>query len=752
MEKRSRNFDGCWTCRSRKVKCDLQKPKCNRCKKARLSCGGYGIKLGWVSPFTVSKNNSLVQINNGESDKDLGTFQRRNIEFVHFPKSQAFHTFAQLTVCLDTLENKISKDYQVGYKIGPFLAYRLYYNPKKRRINEVYGKKIEDYAIAEFSEDNDFIHEDLLDCAKLTIRAIKGVKYKLNEQNILHILYPKFFPNIDSDDWTPDRLMLETLFQSNSQGHSIKLNKLFRELVLESRSFPFSFIHLNLEYNFWQEFVHPYLNHVFFDFACINFTDGEDLSPFDNATTNLSDLVSHIKMVLAYLTLGLSSFKKSREVQPELATEEKDMDKYLILSINLRKASIIALNKHLDEYDNNMTDETFEYDNMLLLCIILQVQLDSCYSVFENFELLFAIGDFMLKNRFTNITEVLDLSRYLVTTFQIIYTFFASTHSVNSFNYSIDEADFVHYRDLDENYNLITDDEDEVEDSSSDDGKSGHKDNNASSLYKASLTSRKLLVSQLEALSTLEGISCQNLAHVSSSVASETASETTGNGELQQAEPFTPSLKCPLKFQREFVYAMFGLPLSLLQLFFRTIHLSNHKRMFQAERLFPRNFPKMCADIEDAILNWNLSDHWCLFEHDRPILPLHEALFHNVMSFHSALLVYFYRIIKASSFSNLQKYVKESLSHFYALQEVNRKQSRPCFTPSFWMLLICGSELKATSSQESIVELWNTLGASHTNNWRAKQILYEVWKRNDAGESTGWLEMVREWDVVLCLI
>ena len=54
MVRKSRNFDGCWTCRSRKVKCDLRRPKCQRCIKAGIDCAGYNIKLGWSNPLTIS--------------------------------------------------------------------------------------------------------------------------------------------------------------------------------------------------------------------------------------------------------------------------------------------------------------------------------------------------------------------------------------------------------------------------------------------------------------------------------------------------------------------------------------------------------------------------------------------------------------------------------------------------------------------------------------------------------------------------
>ena len=49
--RRSKTFTGCFTCRSRKIKCDLTKPQCEKCTRAGLICAGYDIKLRWSDPI-----------------------------------------------------------------------------------------------------------------------------------------------------------------------------------------------------------------------------------------------------------------------------------------------------------------------------------------------------------------------------------------------------------------------------------------------------------------------------------------------------------------------------------------------------------------------------------------------------------------------------------------------------------------------------------------------------------------------------
>ncbi|KAJ5889075.1 hypothetical protein N7495_009116 [Penicillium taxi] len=76
---------GCWTCRgniqftlysylnqaetdfclklntARKVKCDLNRPVCDKCAKARQTCRGFGIQLSW--PRETDKRRAIVNHN-----------------------------------------------------------------------------------------------------------------------------------------------------------------------------------------------------------------------------------------------------------------------------------------------------------------------------------------------------------------------------------------------------------------------------------------------------------------------------------------------------------------------------------------------------------------------------------------------------------------------------------------------------------------------------------------------------------------
>ncbi|CCC69012.1 hypothetical protein NCAS_0C00220 [Naumovozyma castellii] len=91
--RRAKTFTGCWTCRSRKVKCDLRRPGCVRCDKSGLECGGYDIKLRWsklvkFDPYGVQ----LPPSPNGNSaSNEEPQYQRRNIDFVKYKEEYIFH-------------------------------------------------------------------------------------------------------------------------------------------------------------------------------------------------------------------------------------------------------------------------------------------------------------------------------------------------------------------------------------------------------------------------------------------------------------------------------------------------------------------------------------------------------------------------------------------------------------------------------------------------------------------------------------
>ncbi|XEV04664.1 hypothetical protein FSHL1_009951 [Fusarium sambucinum] len=59
---RAMTFTGCWTCKARKIACDKRPTACKNCEKRGVTCGGYDIKLQWVSDsFAEARTSSGYQ-------------------------------------------------------------------------------------------------------------------------------------------------------------------------------------------------------------------------------------------------------------------------------------------------------------------------------------------------------------------------------------------------------------------------------------------------------------------------------------------------------------------------------------------------------------------------------------------------------------------------------------------------------------------------------------------------------------------
>ncbi|KAG2735569.1 hypothetical protein G9P44_001783 [Scheffersomyces stipitis] len=627
---------------------------------------------------------------------------------------------------------------------------------------------------------NSWVHFELLDYAKLTILAIKGAEHKFNEQNMLHILYPKFFANIESDDWLVDSdkvkkdlFVVDTTGQFTVKPHLQNLMKNFTSDI-------FSFNRIYYENNYFDTLVIPYLNNILFEFFCKDLAswsaNNMHTEQYNEEDFTVEKLKQSIKLAIVYLVLSLSAFKMSRETSDNVVNDDDAyyVDNYLKLSIDVRKMATSIINFHLDEYDSHSErleqvekeKQSLEYENLLLLAFLLQIEVDNFFSVYENLELIFAIGDYIIKNKFKK-TKFSNFSKLLVNVFKIKYIFFESTQSVNLFNYSISEGDEkMNYRDLNDNYNLGSDDEEEEADNNEDDDDDDDDDNDdheKKGIQILPTVSNPILAeSSKDPPNDYTPMSFTISFNKRRLTGYEEADDdggginnvTSSKGHTQ--EVYSPHPNWTSIVDSNTIHLMYGLPKSLLDLFHETIHLTNHKNIFRKRRVFPRNFPKICADIEDRIMNWNVSQSWKL---DIENNSLHKCLHLNVEAMHNALLVYYCRLIKETTPANTitcREYATKALDYLQQLIQFNNKNEDASFRirPSFWVLLVCGSEIHDSAIQRKLEEIWQLsqqYKLQYNNYWRGKQILYETWKRGNVGDYIGFMDMVREWDVVLCL-
>lgn len=857
MAPRGRNFDGCWTCRARKVKCDLQKPVCARCTGARLECAGYNVILGWLDPLTV-QNGHLVTI--GEGDENA--FQRRNIALVRFPRKMQYGTFRELNRVLDLVDLQVATVGVTanGYTRGPFGVYTVDGNElaplepaaKKIRLAPDPAARPAPVHSSIFSKtDNAYVHYELLDLAKLTIMAIKGPRYAFNEQNMFHILYPKFFPNIDSDEWKADSVVLDRLFV---RGEALTVNPLFQKVAAAIVAGLFSFVRVLWPHNGTDTVFIPFLRLVMFEYVCGTSDDWneEKLRQNTENASNLGPWRQHIKLAVVYLVLSLSLGLLSKRPSEPNSDHQFRMDIYLEMSIQLRKVSIGILNLHMDEYDSNGGDnDSVDYDTLLLVAILLQLQTDSFFGVFENYPLLFAIGEYVVESKImqTTLQDQTAVSRYAAAVFAVQNVFFKSTQAIDLFNYAIGEDDERNYRDLEENYDMGKSDSEEdenrgaietprnaknsvssaisitsdrsgsfeiahdmpmtftvsfgkngvetrksvdktvesprtgtVEEVSNEGGiRSGTKDNNGGGKTNSGVSFRALrgLVASQGSLfpdtflprnvprgaspssnNVLDGAyisSSQYVNRGSEEIYSRSkrmhngaktppSSSKSARTPKSSSEDLTPNRLSSAS--PDAVRTMYGLPYALIGLFDEIIHLANHRNIFRNRRVYPRNFPKLCAEVEDKLRRWDTETVWRLRDAlGAFLLDFHEALYHSVSSFHCALMVYYKRLVKEDTIGGSQLLIAECFSHM-------EKAMAAGVRPPFWALLVCGADIDAADSRglkRQCVSLWEHPQMTRYNHWRSKQILYEIWQRQEVGEQPGFMDMVKEWGIVLWL-
>jgi hypothetical protein len=208
----------------------------------------------------------------------------------------------------------------------------------------------------------------------------------------------------------------------------------------------------------------------------------------------------------------------------------------------------------------------------------------------------------------------------------------------------------------------------------------------------------------------------------------------------------------------------FGLPLSLLELMERTVRLADHKNWCLRKKIFPRNFPKICCDLEEDLINWK-SD-WDLYSKERRLVGalkfhslFHQALYHLTVSFYNSILMFFLRLIKEIDPTLLQNHVISVISHLEQLKTISLRSDflkDMKISPPFWCFFISGSDATNSEHQFRFDELarkWFVAG----NKWIGKQVMMEVWKTNNSnnrdsnvehfGDKISWLDVIKDWEI-----
>ncbi|OAA42551.1 Fungal Zn binuclear cluster domain containing protein [Cordyceps fumosorosea ARSEF 2679] len=116
MLKRSKTFTGCWTCRSRHVKCDENKPSCHRCRTAGITCEGYSHRFIWIA------ENGIEDPDNAGSTTSHRKTKRRTGLTVYPTSHQLRLPSATIAVWLSELEGVVPS-HRCSRVRGPFCVF-----------------------------------------------------------------------------------------------------------------------------------------------------------------------------------------------------------------------------------------------------------------------------------------------------------------------------------------------------------------------------------------------------------------------------------------------------------------------------------------------------------------------------------------------------------------------------------------------------------------------------------------------------
>ena len=132
----------------------------------------------------------------------------------------------------------------------------------------------------------------------------------------------------------------------------------------------------------------------------------------------------------------------------------------------------------------------------------------------------------------------------------------------------------------------------------------------------------------------------------------------------------------------------------------------------------------------------------------RFISPRHEGIYHHVMSFYHALVIYFYRFIEDINPMYLLERIEKVLHHLNKIQEILENNKETSYIiPLFWQGFIAGSEAMTLYLQNGFNKWGQDIAQTGIGTyWNARQIMLEIWRRkNHNVKSNSWVDVLRDW-------
>lgn len=750
--KRSKTFTGCFTCRARKIRCDLEKPACNNCVKKDLKCAGYDIKLRWSHPIlfklgkTGNAKSNQVQFNKQE---DTDFFHRRQVAFVDWYKVNNFtpyETYDDMDRDLGILHNSGNDDKvnEMGNTklLGPFGVFQG--NTEKSGGSGSVGsvKEIEPSPIIDPPHDHLWLSNELRDDALLTAAALNGDDFmqdNLFNQELMNLLFHRNGSlNIDRDI---DK-NVEDLLDGYDESQYSNYNRYY--------------------YN------NPYVLNENLDIHLHAKGVGQGVDVSDRAEGILVDdtqmptsIMCVVKSPLDFnlLSIGTTGI-------PNTALQVQPLTRYLL---NYYITSVADLMTVIPLTENPWKTIYFPRALMAIGELAALGQTSTAKNALLN--ALLAVSAFNLQSKFPKNSDSMKYYLNLGVRLRNQASIFVKQllnpgieHCVSNEKYkdvlcavmSMISVDLVWGTMQDTNFYI----------------KWCGKVITTKMARKKKLSSKaKVLHRIFLSLKLIQDSTCLDIDNVKHDFDNDTYDvngdkfDETRKGKIDFIVASSNKNTSPTfinkklintnKYDENFATdALYGLPNSLILLFSSTVSLLKSKIYYQNNLELPPNFKQRIEELQQSLENWTLD--WQLFDIKTDgglqfYSPMHEATYHHIQSFYHALWIYFNRFIIEIDPKLVQTRVSKTLDHLNSIQSLIAKGDANII-PLFWQGFIAGCEATSINLQMGFKKWGADIAQYLGSYWGARQIMLEVWRRKRMNEvHDDWVSVIHDWEMNLML-
>lgn len=809
---RAKTFTGCWTCRTRKVKCDLGKPSCQRCEKSNLECGGYDIKLRWTKPIKFDAYGAQITQDNGNNDQYEPQFQRRNIAFVRYRDEYEFYEdmddelSALHSPPLEMIANNktwIIKKF--GVFKGTDKVKRKYVPRKKHKLNLIYKNAIKkehkkmkkqkninvnlkllrkvhnspsrnsshygpfdlDFSTIPFPR-YEHTSNDLRDDVLSSAFELQGIPFSFPPGEL-----PLDNSSIPSHNHEKENIddfshLYRLLFHKNDREKNITLGK----PPAVSKVTPVSASNNSMNLNFSDSQISRYAMEVI---------------PESILDSSIFNGVNNGNVLFQIPTTGLHVYGLTRFLLNYYLKSVADLMTVVTLPTNpWKKIYFPRALKALGDLAG--VGYTSNSKNSLLNALLAV----SCFNLQSKFPKNSPQTTFFLnlgiefRSQASNFLKLCFNKSSQQEKYKDILTAILSMNSIDvvwgtmvdcQYHLTICE-DFVEQRmqvrpkisekarSLHRIFSFLK----LIQDSTALDKLREKEivikdDSDDQTNYESRGNSYNIQLSHCEKSST-------DVPTINKTLSSETGeykellNQQDGKIHIEfvrQDKHISPSIPifnnitteayCSKNYEILSTDALYGLPNSLILLFSDCVQLVRHNEYYKSRSLLiPKKYHKLCAQFEHRLLNWE--SEWVFYREGAHefISNVIEGVYHHTMSFYNSLIIYYFSMAKDLNNKLLQSYVEKVLQHLDILSDlIDNKGIR--IVPLIWQGFIAGCACMDTNMQLSFKKWAAQLATSGMGSyWGARQIMFEVWRRRINGEvNDSWYSVYKDWEMNLML-